>query len=311
MRKLKHISPSSLSMFYRIREDIYKAYHSDTYVPRDPGTKPMLLGSSFDAFVKNELVRCLRGGKHVKFGEPFHLETLFNAQVEKGEYKTWAWETGGGLFLKYKDSGAFDQLLIDMEGANDVQFEHKVFGDLTLPSGTKVTIKGFVDLCYKKPDGTLVVVDWKCNNHCAKNKQSPKPHYVIRRPKNTAHPKGSDVCFSKIDKKWAEQLCIYTWMLGTPIGESSPIQIEQLLGVPVLGIPGGDCEIVTYRSNVGEAFQYEIVNKIQKMHDIIDSGHIFDKLDKEGSDKRCAHMERLCQSLVSNEEMWKVVKGRE
>lgn len=313
MREFKYISPSSLSKFYSSREEFYKSYLAENYLERDPSTRPMLLGSGFDAFVKNELMRCLKGGESVMLGKPFHLQTLFNKQVQEGEHRQWAWETGGKLFLDYKDCGAFDTLFTELSSGTDIEFEHEVFDELTLPSGLVVKIRGFVDLCYKNKEG-LVIVDWKCNNHCGKRKMSPKPFYIIRRPSLKPHRSDflvdrgvlmTSQCFSKIDKKWAEQLVIYSWMLGSPIGDPCVLQIEQLLGVP-----DGDCEIVTYRGSVSEEFQLEVVNKIERMFKTIKSGHIFDEVSRTESDKICSHLESTIKSRMSNSVLWDMIRAR-
>lgn len=286
-------------------------------MPRSATTRPMLLGSAFDAFVKNELMRCLYGGNSVKLGEPFHLETLFNEQVS--EDRSWAWEHGGYLFLQYKDHGAFDRLLIDLEGYKDEPaFELCVQGPLELPSGAEVNILGYVDCCYVNSDGHLVVLDWKCNNYCATRKKSPHPFFVHRYPSMKQYAKSApinkgkleiqDACFSKVNKLWANQLAIYSWMLGSPVGEPCIVQIEQLLGIPD-GKEFPQCEIITYRGHISRAYQVELWNRLEDMNNIILSGHIFDHLSRDESDAFCAKLEKYCESVIANPELKSIIDG--
>ena len=63
MRKPKHLSYSSLSLWYKDREEFFVRYLSDTKAPRLPQENYMSIGSAFDAYAKSALhaMRCGTG----------------------------------------------------------------------------------------------------------------------------------------------------------------------------------------------------------------------------------------------------------
>jgi hypothetical protein len=308
-------------MFMDDRQKFVKIYLADLASPRDPQTKPMSLGSSFDAFVKNELARCLYGGRAVQMGEEFHLETLFKAQVPDEGFRDWAWENGGYLFLKYKDQGAFDDLLVDMEDHKETpQFEVNLMDNVVLPNGTKVPMRGFPDCYYRNSAGALVILDWKCNNYCGKRKMSPKKHYILERPTGRVHKNTVVVnkdgttldgvhCFSETDVKWATQMTIYNWMLGGKIGKPFIGQIEQLLCGPSENGGKPDCRSITYRGYISEKFQYELCDKIDYVWKVLTSGHIFDNLSREESDIKFKELERVAAWAHDNNPVLDIIRN--
>ena len=80
MREVKHLSPSSLSLFYKNREEFYIKYLSEERLQRDPQQQPMAAGSAVDAFIKSYLHNAIFGnyGKN----NEYELKTIFDAQVE-------------------------------------------------------------------------------------------------------------------------------------------------------------------------------------------------------------------------------------
>lgn len=312
MRMPKHLSASSFLMYKQNRDKFVQTYLTDTQIQREAQTPAMAIGSSFDAFAKNELARCILGGSTVKQGEPFHLQTLFEKQVQEEALRTWAWEEGGFLFLRYKDLGAFDELLTDLEGhQGDVIFDLECVKEIELPSGFKVPVKGYPDCAYVHRSGVPVILDWKCNNYCGVNKKSPSKHYVVERPSGRSHKDiqvelqdglkiQKQYCFSEVDVKWATQLTMYSWLLGYPIENDAIVQIDQLLCQPGQA-HHPDIRAVTYRGFVNKAFQNQLAVDLEQCWTAIQSGHIYHEVPREESDRRVAALERhAAMSITSN-----------
>jgi hypothetical protein len=292
--------------------DMYvQRYILDPPLKSDPQTPPMALGSSFDSFAKNELARCLYGGAAVKLGTSFHLETLFKKQVGDEGLQNWAWEEGGYLFLRYKDLGAFDDLLIDLEGhQGDIIFDEECLEEIELPTGYKVPIRGYPDCAYTNREGALVILDWKCNNYCGSKNKSPSKNYILERPSGRAHKnvtvknyKGmtiqDDCCFSETDEKWATQIVMYSWLLGKPIVNDTICQIEQLLCQPGER-HHPDIRAVTYRGFASDGFQSKLAEEVEMCWKILQSGHIYDKLSREDSDLKIKSLQRHADMLAND-----------
>jgi hypothetical protein len=292
LRKPSYLSPSAFVLWKQNREEYIKKYIIEPAPPRFAQTVPMALGSSFDAFCKNELVRCVYGGAAVALGTDYHLETLFKKQVDE-EHQAWAWEAGGKLFLTYKDLGSFDELLAEINMATvKPQFEVPLQAEIN-----GVPLKGYPDCFYRLPS-TLVILDWKCNGYSGTRKMSPCKNYIRERPNGRSHKNVSVItehgielqnehCFSLTDEKWASQMVIYGWMLGEPIGSQFPVQIEQMLMEP------DNTRSVTYRGYVSKEFQTKLITELGEAWDVIKSGHFYPELSLEDSNLKLARMEKL------------------
>lgn len=291
-------------------------YLLDSVRQREPSSVQMSLGSAFDAFVKNALM------KHTdpaltEPGKDFHLETLFNKQVSE-EHQGWAWVEGKYLFDKYKEYGAYDQLLEDLEGRQSpVYFEREAMASVKMPDGRYVPFRGYPDGWYRNREGRLVILDWKCNGFRANNKHSPKKYFVIIRPKNEPHKFVTPVtkygmnvqdqfCFSKTDEKWAAQLTIYSWLLGEPIVNDTVLQIEQvLMGA---GEESPDVRIATYRGFTTPEFQTTLAERIQTAWIVINSGHIYRNTTREKSDERIKQLERRATAMFDDNPILQIVR---
>ena len=317
IKEVKYLSPSSIAAWENL-ENFVKWYMVYPPLPRAEQSNAMALGSSFDAFVKNELSRCIYGGGSVKLGETYHLETLFKKQVNNPDDQSWAWEEGGYLFLKYKDHGAFDDLLIDMEGCTELIFEESILKNITMPDGTVVPIKGIPDCSYRHRNGKLVILDWKCNNFRSSRKISPQKNYIIERPDGRSHnnvtPRDIDgifmqdeYCFSDTNDKWAAQLAIYGWLRGQEIGSSFIGQIDQILCEP--GETKPESRSVTYRSFITPEYQFMLADRITKIWKTIQSGHIFLNLSREESDAKMVALSRYNEMANSGNPIMDIIKG--
>jgi hypothetical protein len=74
-------------------------------------------------------------------------------------------------------------------------------------------------------------------------------------------------------EEWANQLSIYGWLLGEPIGGDFIVGIDQLV------FTERRCRVATQRCKIGKKYQQEWFNKIAWVWTVIHSGHIFRDLD--------------------------------
>lgn len=322
MRQPKFLSPSAIDLFYSNRQEYYLKYLADKRPPRMPQTKPMSIGSAFDAYAKNYIVTNLFDA----VPEGFEFEEIFEAQVET-QNRIWAREHGKIAFDQYKQSGALSDLMIELERAQSTpRFEFTVEGELeasnegiTLP----IPLLGKPDIYFVSHVGAHIIVDWKVNGYCSKNGVSPKKGYVKcrdgwtaeqaphSRSHNTmhkdAHPLmvgGLEVNIAQfledIDEKWATQLCIYAWLLGEEVGARFIICIEQL------ACKHGMIRVASHRARSGEKFQLGLMMKIFKMWSALRKGHIFDDLSFEENKKKCHQLDQYYKAFegTSKKDKW-------
>jgi hypothetical protein len=269
---MTYISPSSLRQYETDKREFYLRYLCETPPPREPQTKPMAIGSAFDARIKALLEHRLLGRAEMERAE-FYLA----AQVE--EYNlSWARMHSLILLDAYIASGALGDLMIELENATEPpHLEMEVRGDV-LFSGMNVFVPmlGRPDMWYKtkeQSDGStpLVVLDWKVNGFCSARAPSPMRGYTRCRTIGGAskmHPdtvihrqSGVDVNvahhFESIDTSWADQLGIYDLLLS---GSGRSISgIDQLLG------SGTSLRVATYRGRVGSEYHRGISQRVVNM----------------------------------------------
>jgi len=267
----------------------------------------MTIGSAFDAFVKCSLHGHLFG--HDGDGE-YDLKTLFEKQCQVPELRLWAWEAGKYAFDCYRTWGCYDELLRELQQSeDDPQFEFELRGEVG-----GVPLVGKPDLWYRK--NVQVIYDWKVMGFCSRHPQSPKKFYKTcrdcwggERAKPTRGFKGEPVAhksykeidhfghkigahfLEEVDSKWADQIAIYTWMSGVPVGdEDTIVGLDQLSCKPS---PDPDANrwplirVAQHRCRISAAYQQQLVGRLQDCWNQIQSGHIFTDLSREESDQRC------------------------
>lgn len=130
MKKIAYLSPTSIALFYKDVREFYLNYLSDNRPERFPQTRPMSIGSAFDAYVKSYLHEALFGkGKDPAYA----FEALFEKQVE-AHNRDWALTAGRFAFECYKLSGALADMMIELNKAtNAPRFEFELRGTVTSP----------------------------------------------------------------------------------------------------------------------------------------------------------------------------------
>jgi hypothetical protein len=323
MRTVKKISPTSLHLWETDREQFYLRYLSDAHPEREPQSGAMAVGSAFDAFVKCAL-------HHHIFGNDgngvYDLKELFNKQVQNEELRVWAWDAGKYAFDCYRTWGFYDSLLSELLlSEEDPRFEFELTGMIG-----DVPTTGKPDLWYKR--NVHVVYDWKVNNYCSTRGASPKKLYKAccdcwgsDRGKPTRgfkdglkpHPKYKEIdhfghligdhWLESVDTTWADQLCIYSWLLGSNVGDSDVVVgLDQLACKPAEGQPL--IRVAQHRCRVSTEWQEILYARLQKCWETIQSGHIFDEFTREESDDTCAVLDM--EQPAGDDAFWSAVSER-
>lgn len=319
MKQIEYLSPTSLSLWEKNKEEFYLNYLSDNRPPRMPQTRPMSVGSAFDAFAKSFLHENLFGKGH---DPKFELMAIFEAQVEP-QNRDWAYEAGKYCFEVYKKSGALADFMLDLQKAvGQPRFELEVRGVIDgQREGISKTVGNMVflgkpDVFYLNSEGAHVTFDWKVSGYCSK--ASPMQGYVRIREsgKDKGCHKNAFVMNVKgvminvagylndWNKDWARQLSIYAWLCGEEVGSDFIVAIDQLAcnadQSPV------SIRVAQHRTRVKKEFQLEVFRLAQECWDIVHSDHIFRDLPIEESKTRCQMLDGMKQALSGDtpEDQW-------
>ncbi len=317
MKKITYLSPTSISKFYENTSEFYMTYLADRRPPKIQQTRPMSVGSAFDAYVKSYLHERLFG----KGVDPrFELTAIFEAQVEKHN-RDWALGAGKHAFECYKNSGALADLMLELQGAvGTPRFEIEVRGVI---NGSRegvtselsgVTFLGKPDIHFMSRTGAHVIFDWKVNGFCSASVVSPMQGYVRTRErgegghyKHTAAHRNAQVMLhhgmlinvagylEQFDKDWARQLAIYAWLCGDEPGGDFIVAVDQL----ACG-PGGEyprIRVAEHRLRIHRDHQFKIFAEAQHVWEVVHSDHIFRDMTKEASKQRCELLDGTAAAL--------------
>ncbi len=309
MREIKYLSPTSLQDWESSPERFYLTRLADNRMEKFPQTQPMSIGSALDARWKNYLARSFYGDASIALGGQFHLETIFNAQVEK-QHRDWAWKNSQFLMDCYIDSGAMADLVAELALGTNHRFEFDLGGAKTIilhETGEEVEVPLFGKPdCHFNLSKAGIVYDLKVNGYCSQSKTSPQAGFVQRRKRTgrgeweragehkdamLAVKHGITINVNKpmdvINKGWASQLTTYAWMSGEEMGSDFICGIEQFAcGPPKMGGFENEIEVVSLRGRVTSAFQEELAQRYAKCWKCIQEGRIFPNLTlQENKDK--------------------------
>jgi len=321
MRIPKHLSPSSHGTWESDREDFYIKYLASKRPIRKPQTEPMAVGSAFDAYVKASLHADLFG----QGADPVYaLDALMEDQVDK-EVRDWARTAGRHVFNCYRYTGAYDELLKDLQAAPEApQFEFTVTG---APFG--VPLRGKPDCRYIHESGAHVMLDWKVSGYCGQRTTSPKKLYAMVRDgqdmakpsQNNGNPhkgykpqffKGLTIGSHFLEEAcpdWADQLAIYGWMLGEPVGtEDMVARIDQIATKPGPSVPL--LRVANQRARISAGWQQKLKARLEDAWKTILSGHIFPDMTREENDLRCETLDMLVEDMREDDDpIWQDLKG--
>lgn len=319
MRMPTYLSPTSISLWGKDRDEFYLYYLADNRPPRIPQNQAMSIGAAFDAYVKSFLHERLFG----KGANPlFEFNTLFEVQVEPHN-RDWALIHGAHVFESYRRCGALADLLLDLQGAQgDPKFEMTVQGNIVHSACVGgVPMLGKPDIWFINKSGVFIVFDWKVNGYCSVSITSPKKGFVKiydahveKMSKGHLLPhKDSQLMLvdgininighflEEIEKSWADQTAIYSWILGAPVGSKFTIAIDQIV------CKGSDCDfpylrVAAHRCRVSAAYQEILYNKIADIWNriVVGPGAIFDDMNQDNSEARCAVLDKVNENYESD-----------
>lgn len=312
MRQITYLSPSAIALWDENQDEFYMRYLADERPPREAQTRPMSIGSAFDAYVKSYLHEKLFG----KDNDPkYSLTALFEAQVEE-QHRDWALINGKYLFEQYKQAGCLADMMLELSKASsDPRFEFEVQGAVNgYREGLEsvvgdVVLLGKPDCHYVNANGTTVILDFKVNGYLSQ--ASPLAGYIrMRSAGATQHKMHKDCMPMKIngmlinvakyleeqDKKWARQLAVYAWLTGCPVGSDFLVGIDQVACKSnTYGFP--EVRFAEHRTRVSNNFQMTVYNQAAHIWDTVHSDHIFHNLTKSGSQERCHQLDQRSKCL--------------
>lgn len=305
MRQLKSLSYSSLSSFERDAETFYLERLADVRLTREKQGPPAAIGSAFDARVKNRLAADLQ-----IVDDSLEFELLFELQVEQ-QNRDLAREDSKLAFDAYVNSGAYASLLAELSRSETTpQFESEVSGVID-----GVPLLGKPD-CRYTLNGTVVILDWKVRSFYSKSGASPTQGFRLCRDGFTDKPTRSHgtthkkyqptvVCGMTIHSgslhefsgAYADQLSIYSWVLGEPIGSDFIAAIDELVCSP-----GPRIRVAELRSRVSEEHQRSLLERIKICWETLTSGHIFRDLTPEKSLEKQRMLDETAKNLCGTDE---------
>jgi len=326
VREIKYLSPTSIALFFSNITEFYLNYLAENRPPRIPQTRPMSVGSAFDAHCKSFLHERLFGKGH---DSRFALDAIFEAQVES-QNRDWAREAGAHAFECYRQSGALADLMLELQGAvGPPRFELEVRGVIegvregSTFESAGVMFLGKPDVRFVSRGGAHVVFDWKVNGYCSQ--ASPMQGYVRLRERqpagqyrhSSAHRNAQVMSHQGVminvasylehfDPDWARQLSIYAWLCGEEVGGNFVAAVDQL--VCKQDPPRKpDVRVAEHRLKISAAHQRRVFAEAQHVWEVVHSDHIFREMSKAESQARCKLLDGTAAALVgegSSEDKW-------
>lgn len=323
MRLPRSLSYSSMSLCEKQPEEFYLRYMADRRPPRLPQVDAMAVGSAFDAYVKSMLSYALFGRN---MSSQFEFGRIFESQVEP-QCRDFALKAGKHVFKAYKFCGAYDDLLkLLQQSVEPPRFEFSVEGKIgEAPFLGKPDCRFVLDL----GEGRIHCIwDWKVKGYCSKYGASPSKGYMTcldgfpsTKP-SRSHGKEHGMFLAMQDRgltinagymetcndEYADQLTLYSWLLGERPGDESVIlgieeTVAKFLGE---GVPP-QLRYARHRGRVKGEYQLKLFDRVQSVWQRITSGHIFTDMTKEENDARCAVLEDMSLGLAmdqSEEGQW-------
>lgn len=292
MRKLKYISPTSYSMWKKDRTAFYLRYCADNPAPREPQTQPMAVGTAFDAYVKEHIVKNLKGHLPPEF-EAAHI---LNHHVEP-QVRDWAIDHGKRIFDFYCSCGALANLMLELQCAlHEPRFEFQIEGRVSHSCAVgEVPILGKPDVYFVTKGANHVILDWKVNGYCSKWPTSPAPGYVRLLPGGKTHKDAQLMVIDGIvvniacalEDDYAVQTCMYAWTLGEDVGSPFIVGIEQLVGQQ------GNQRVASHRTRIGKDFQIALFKDLVLMWTSLEQGHVFTDMPISESKAKCAALDKV------------------
>jgi hypothetical protein len=279
-----------------------------------PQVNYLAIGSSFDAYVKSALYESVYGPGH---NPQFEFSAIFEQQVEE-PIRDWALVNGKYIFECYKQFGPYADLLAMVEKSQTgPRFEFTATGTIE-----GVPLLGKPDMQFIHQGGANIILDWKVSGYCSKSPTSPAKNYKLARDcwdttiakptrgGGAAHKdyapmnwKGIEIhsgWLEDANMDWGNQLAIYSWLLGEPVGSQEVIVcIDQICGKPT-GLEKPLLRVANHRARISKVHQTNLMQQLQDCWGAISRGYIFDSMTFMENAEYCEMMEK--QAILSNSE---------
>jgi hypothetical protein len=96
---------------------------------------------------------------------------------------------------------------------------------------------------------------------------------------------------------WADQLAIYSWLLGEPVGDENVVVcIDQIVTKQTDSKPL--LRVANHRARISNVHQQNLLARLKTCWNAIINGYIFTDMPREESDVRCSMLEQ--QAIMSN-----------
>lgn len=274
VRRPSYLSPSGLRELEADPAGFYLArLGPEEYAPlKMEQTLPMVVGITFDSLVKVKLAF------EVGCKCPMLEELL--AGVENRALLPEAMKKAEELYSAYVLCGAF-KLLVE-EGLAEVNLvpgQQVVPGTSRLLMGREmggVPLLGYPDALIRKPNGTAVILDWKCTSAASPHAGwfrylDSREAMSLYRPPHERHGELMDT----LNPDWAMQLATYSWLTRPGVGHGETFRdVDVAIDQVVYG--AASIRVAQFRTKVSGEFQKELVARYQRAWEKIQDGTLVD-----------------------------------
>jgi hypothetical protein len=302
LRCPKALSYTALKCYESMPEEFYVRYLAPDKTPR-PAQEPfMAVGSAFDALIKNRIYIDIHG-KAAVVGTPYEMPLIMETQVEE-EFRYVAIPVAADLFKQYVDCGAYDSLLADIKPSTELGMEFTVTKEVG-----GVPLLGKPDLRFVTEGGLHLITDFKVNGSMSKTGASPQAGYrMCHDYGSNTHGKAhkrfvgkrvrgvlvSDVPMDVTTDYWAEQLAMYAWLCGEPVGSQNfVVRIEQIACRPVKTCKYPRAKFAQHVAQVSEEAQHKLLERLQACWRACQTGHVFPEMTLAENNHRLLSLKKV------------------
>jgi hypothetical protein len=133
------------------------------------------------------------------------------------------------------------------------------------------------------------------------SRNASKPHPEWKAFQHSAELTIGEQFLETINTDWADQLSTYAWMLGEPVGDEKVVMaVHQIVAKPVAE-QSPLLRVAQFENRVSSVWQKTLLSRYQTCWRAVESGHIFDTLDRDRSDELCAMLDNQTDTLVRND----------
>jgi hypothetical protein len=287
-----YLSPSSLRKILKEPCSFYLERLMKDPEWKDEQSVPAAVGSAFDYFCKVSiakhlghmeklrvtLLNSLRPDDKAKYAGKSVNDILWQLAV-KPEHKTIAAGAGKMAFDAYQPALSLDEYV-----------EIEVHGKITLDfNGVLIPVMGKSDATISLGNGAYYPKDWKVTGYGSSIQCNPYYFKLWEGPIDYGAHKEykAGIPMSRINQEWNDQLAVYGWLLGHPVGEPFFGFIDQLTfkSNPLRVI------VTQYKGLITKESQMPLLEKYAKAWQSLKSGSFLDRIPKDEDLVRYAAME--------------------